>query len=31
MGRGKRNGNYSPHKNKLVWESKGNEENGHPD
>jgi hypothetical protein len=30
MGRWKRDGNYSPHKNKLVQESEGNEENTYP-
>jgi hypothetical protein len=30
MGRGKRNGNYSPHKNKLVQDSEGSEENRYP-
>jgi hypothetical protein len=31
MGRQKRDGNHSPPKNKLVQDSEGNEENGHPD
>jgi hypothetical protein len=31
MGRRKRDGNHSPHKNKLVQDSEGNEENGYPD
>jgi hypothetical protein len=31
MGRRKRNGNHSPPKNKLVQDSKGNEENRYPD
>jgi hypothetical protein len=30
MGRRKRYGNHSPPKNKLVQDSEGNEENGHP-
>jgi hypothetical protein len=30
-GRRKRDGNHSPHKNKLVQDSEGNEENGYPD
>jgi cell division protein FtsX len=30
MGRRKRNGNHSPHKNKLVQDSEGNEENEYP-
>jgi hypothetical protein len=31
MGRQKRDGNYSPSKNKLVQDSEGNEENRYPD
>jgi hypothetical protein len=31
MERWKREGNYSPPKNKLVQDSEGNEENGYPD
>jgi hypothetical protein len=31
MGRGKKDGNYSPPKNKLVQDSEGNEENGYTD
>jgi hypothetical protein len=31
MGRWKRDGNYSPPKNKLVQDSEGNEENKYPD
>jgi hypothetical protein len=30
MGRCKKDGNYSPSKNKLVQDSEGNEENGYP-
>jgi hypothetical protein len=30
MGRRKRNGNRSPHKNNLTQDSEGNEENGYP-
>jgi hypothetical protein len=30
LGRQKRDGSHSPSKNKLVQESKGNEENGYP-
>jgi hypothetical protein len=30
LGRQKRNGNHSPSKNKLVWDSEGNKENGYP-
>jgi hypothetical protein len=30
MGRQKRDGNYSPHKNKLIQDSEGNEENRYP-
>jgi hypothetical protein len=31
MGRQKKDGNHSLSKNKLVHDSEGNEENGHPD
>jgi hypothetical protein len=31
MGRQKRDGNYFPHKSKLVQDSEGNEENRYPD
>jgi hypothetical protein len=31
MGRQKSDGNHTPPKNKLVWSSGGNEENGYPD
>jgi hypothetical protein len=30
MGRRKRDGNYSPPKNNLIWDSEGNEEKGYP-
>jgi hypothetical protein len=30
MGRQKRDGNHSPHKNKLIQDSEGNEENRYP-
>jgi hypothetical protein len=30
MGRCKRVGNHSPHKNNLIQDSQGNEENGYP-
>jgi molecular chaperone DnaK (HSP70) len=30
MGRCKRDGNHSPHKNNLIHDSEGNEENGYP-
>jgi hypothetical protein len=31
MGRQKRDWNHSPHKNNVVQDSEGNEENGYPD
>jgi hypothetical protein len=31
MGRQKRDGNHSSHKNKLVQDSEGNKENRYPD
>jgi hypothetical protein len=30
MGRQKKDGNHSPSKNNLIWDSEGNEENRYP-